>query len=218
VKKEERHHFYRLYSGRRRLTIQEKESIIDSVIEKTLQKEPRRWWSWRLSSMGARVAFATGVALLMAAPVLWLTQQSEVTDEFTVRGSDPKPMFSVTCPASGTSSACRRGDKLVFRLFAPDKTLFFSAFSRHEKSGAVVWYFPRTDRDKGISVSDTVKGDVVPEGIVIGDEHAAGVHEVFGVFSDHEVTRSDIRRLFEENQGVPEEGYAVQSVKVRIEQ
>jgi hypothetical protein len=212
VKNEERHHFYRLYSGRRRLTIHEKESIIDSVIDKTLQKEPRRWW-W-----GARVAFATGVALLVAAPVLWLTQRSEVTDEFTARGSDPKPVFSVTCPASGASSTCRPGDKLVFRLRASDKTLFFSAFSRHEKSGTVVWYFPKTDKDKSISVSDTVEGGVIPEGIAIGDEHAAGVHEVFGVFSDHEVTRSDIRKLFEENQGVPEEGYAVQSVEVRIDQ
>jgi hypothetical protein len=195
---DDRYFFLRLLSGARRLTVQEKESIIDSVIEKTKPKQKRRFFSAVWSPVGLRL-LALASFLLLAIPVwLFLRGGPSGQEEFVAKGDKVLPTFAVKCLERGKNTECRRGGKLAFRIRSASDATFFSAFSRHEKTGRVIWYYPRADSEKSISIKDKSTNGLLFEGIEIGDEHASGDYVVYGLFSKTPLTRVEIRKIFDE--------------------
>ena len=177
----------RLLAGRDELTQADKDEVLDQVFAK-LPAEPaaRRpglfapWMRWALAGLG----------LVLLAPAGYLILAKSARDEFKARGpADANPGFAVFCAADMAEGRCARGGKLLFRV-EPRGARHFAALSLDE-GGAVVWLF--TDAPLDALGADGLLGVGVP----LGPEHAAGRHEVVGVFSDRALSKDEIRALLE---------------------
>jgi hypothetical protein len=200
--------YFRIYSERRSLTVQEHEKIFDTVFQKTTENEKISGWQFFLSPI--RIAAALGMCLLLSISAIWLYGRERVTTdeenfgEYFPRGNDTRPLFTVFCADAKQAGICRRSDILVFKIRPPRNYRYFSSFTRHIESNAVVWYYPATEDGRSLFVQDSVtgEGELLREGIVIGNDHALGEHEVWGIFSARALSWDDIRSLFDDK-GVP---------------
>ncbi len=214
--KKELLHFFRVYSGRRRLTIQEKEAIIDAVLAKTLIGKKR---TLRHSLWPPAVARALVIAgLLMAAipVVVFLAHRTGREDEFVARGADPKAIMAVRCIGARDENTCKTGDTLAFKVRPPRDRHFFSAFSKNQNGGSVIWYYPAKEGDFSVSIPDDGLAAVLENGILIGDEHVPGDYVIYGVFSEQRCRRRDIRQLFDGGNTKKVVGYTIMQTEVRI--
>jgi hypothetical protein len=175
----------RLLAGRDRLTQADKDAVLDRVMEALPPEQAERpgffapWLRWSL--LGA-------VVLLLAAPVGYVLF-GRAPDGFTARGGEAKAAFTVWCAPEMSQGRCARGGKLVFRV-EPAKAGRFAALARSE-AGAIIWYF--TDVD----LATLPANGLLDEGVVVGPEHVPGKYEVWGVFSDRPLGKSDIRDLLD---------------------
>ena len=177
----------RLLSGRNRLSRLEKEQILDNVLGEVAPAPKRmRWWLAAMPAVAAAV-----VVLLVLAP--WRAQQQG--SDFTARGGGQRlGAFKPTC-----AHGCRPGDKLLFDLDGTAGYRYFAAFSQRS-DGTVLWYFPSNDEATSLDLSRQLGSGVLDQGIVIGNEHAAGTYRVFGVFSNEPLTRAQLRDRFDDKQ------------------
>lgn len=176
----------RLLAERDRLTLLEKEQIIDAVLKRVSEEKAaaRRSWLYALAT-----ASAVAIVLLVALPTL-------DRDEFARRGPLPLgPAFETYCVASDGKTPCKRGVKLVFELHPSPERPFFSAFSR-ASDGTVIWYFPAGETQESFDATKQHDG-VATTGFVLGAEHTPGTYRVFGLFSGQALSREEVRRRVE---------------------
>jgi hypothetical protein len=212
----ELHPFFRLYSGRRRLTVQEKESIIDAVIARTAPSKQRSIWEHFRTSAAMRAVVIAGCLLLAAPLVLLIGNKSPIENEFSAKGGSAKPRFDVLCSEAKREHTCFKGNTLMFKVFPPDGQPWFGAFGKHTGTSLIVWYFPAREKDALISLAGKRIGDFLKDGVVVGDEHSAGDYEIFGVFSSYPIKRADVRKLFENGVVTSDKEYTILKAKMQI--
>jgi hypothetical protein len=175
-----KHGLSRLLAGRDRLSRLEKEQILDQVLAQTAPRRRTRWWFAAMPAVAAAVTI-----LLVLAP--------KREPEFAARGgSQAVGAFKPAC-----AHGCGAGDKILFDLAGTAGYRYFAAFSQRA-DGTVLWYFPSSDTDKSVDLSQGLGSGVLDRGIVIGSEHPAGTYKVFGVFSTEPLSRKDLRDRFDD--------------------
>lgn len=198
----DRFQFSRLLSGRHRLTVQEKEAVLERVLFESCKEGPTRRSVFGLSGFGLKVAAGAALSLLLLIPAVFIllrdsSGEAQVTDAFYVRGDGGQvPRFSIRCIGGGMQGTCRPGDKMTFRLSPPEGNPYFGAFARRLEDNSVVWYFPESAVSKTVDVTEKNHAGVLSKGIKLGPEHPAGTYQVFGVFSDAPLSRDEIKALF----------------------
>jgi hypothetical protein len=180
----------RLLSGRKDLSVLEKEDILEDVLEQTTgQRTSRGWYSPRVLAWAAAAVIA-----LALVPVL--IHGLSTPDEFRSRGSASESgEFRVTC--LGEKGACRPGDKLFFQVRPPAQKPYLSAFAERIIDGTIIWYIPGSGAQKSISVPEHSQDGVLTTGIELGDEHPPGRYKVYGLFSSRPLGKEEIRALIE---------------------
>jgi hypothetical protein len=149
------------------------------------KKKSFRKFIWRLFFV--RGQFITGLLLLSLPGILLF---------FRFPGEDPKdaarqevaadesaPILSLSCKGEEEGQSCMRGSTITFKLRPPEGRYFFSAFAKHRKSGATVWYFPATRTGKSLILKEDRGSDLVDIEVELNSEHAAGEYDVFGIYS-----------------------------------
>ena len=81
---------------------------------------------------------------------------------------------------------------MIFKVRPPRDHNCYSAFARHIESDAVVWYYPATKDGRSLFIETTDAGQMLLEGITVGDEHALGEYEVISICSDSALDWDDI--------------------------
>ena len=192
-------HYYRLYSGKRQLTVQEKESILEAVISehRAAHRSSLFSLSWGALRPWTKV-LAAACLLLVAAPLIYLSlHRPAETDAYFARGEADTDALYVQCREKSGAQGCNTGDVLLFKIHAVSSYRYFSAFSRHRKNGAVIWYYPATESGKSILIDAGGKSGVLTDGISVGAEHRPGTYDVFGILSARPLDRKAIRSFFE---------------------
>ncbi len=210
----------RLLSEQKHLTVLEKEAILDAVVDR-VRTEQRSFFK-RLPTP-VRAAALVAVLAVVAVPAALLLAVPEASDEgFAARGggADAASRFSVRCVDGDDSGRdrCRRGDKLVFRVRPPKTRPYFAAFARKVSDRSVIWYFPVSETDASPSVREVGKGGILSQGVRIGQEHPAGIYEVYGMFFEAPVHRENVRGLFDEHFAVKEGNFTVSNVELTVEE
>lgn len=175
----------RLLSGKDRLSIIEKEQQFEQIW--------RRVQPARKSRIGFWTALAAASSAATLALVLFFFYPTDrLEPEFTARGTEQTiPSFTLDCVDRESPGICRPGSKLSFTLESTDKDSYFSAFARRSDN-TIIWYYP--DRaGNGLFVSSSPDRLLLRQGIRLGQEQPPGKYEVFGIFSDHPLTRDDIK-------------------------
>ena len=193
--KEDRFFPARLLSKRNRATVQEKESVLKAVFEEI---EQARGPSFRERLTSPRGIVVTVLAILLLTVPLVLLMSTDEKGTFTSKGSEASAFFDIRCLADKQPGPCREGDKIVFRVVPPINKPYLSVFAKHRSSGAVIWYFPGSDKEGSLDVGKYLKEDTFTTAIKIGAEHAVGLYDVYGIFTDRAMKRSEIRGLMEE--------------------
>ena len=210
----------RLLSERKQLTVQEKESILDAVVAEIGRGGERRSLMSFLknASIPVRVASAVAVLLLLAVPLMVVLSPPDTAGEFAARGGKgtARSNFSVSCLRAKHTGECQRGDKLVFRVTPPEDRPYFASFARHLPSQAVIWYFPDAETSESPLIGDISKDGVLSQGIKLGDEHAAGQYEIYGLFFRTPVRRKEIRELFGEHFDPQDSSFTVSKVTLSV--
>ncbi len=207
----------RVLSGRWRLTVLEKESILEAVLKETQSKEKKNPWEFfQLSPVVIRVASLTLLVLLLI-PVAVLFLRTPDKDQFCAKGNAPVSSFSINCIGPDGQNTCRVGHKLAFRLRPSTDKPYFSAFSRHIKTDLVIWYFPASEDDKSSLLLNTGQDGVLSDGIKIGKEHEPGRYELFGLFTDEPLNRGEIRALFHGNFETRNNSHLISKVLFNVE-
>ncbi|HEY3450945.1 MAG TPA: hypothetical protein VGK67_31605 [Myxococcales bacterium] len=178
----------RLLAGRDELTQADKDAALEQIFERLPADHVERpagllapWLRWAL----------VGLGLLLVAPIWYFTVAQGPVDQFTARGpADAKPSFAVVCAETLAEGKCAKGGKLLFRV-EPRGARRFAALAIAAGGGAVVWYF--TD----VGIEGLGADGLLAVGVPLGPEHAAGRHEVVGVFSNQTLTKDEIRALLE---------------------
>ena len=88
---------------------------------------------------------------------------------------------------------CTHGAKLVFDLHGTTGYRYFAAFAKRS-DGMVLWYFPTSDAESSVALPTS---GILDQGIILGDDHPAGMYRVYGVFSRAPFTRAAIRDAFD---------------------
>ena len=188
---------YRLLSGRKSLSIQEKERIIDVAVAKCSISRKKRFVDIIQKPFFIRVVLVS-MFLSILVPFFYFKLYSDSKEgEYRFKGDGEKPFLSLTCVYNNKVRECTNGSTLVFKLRATKDRNYFSAFAKHGVSGTVLWYYPATENEKSLLVEKKRKNNILDIGIVLGDEHKPGAYEVFGVFSKRPYTREQLRSLFE---------------------
>jgi len=175
----------RLLSDCRRLSVTEKEEILERVLDATAQPAPRAWGALRWALVASPV-------VLLLVPAFWFSSRS-VDAEFTARGgSFVAPTFHALClDESGGESPCRAGHRLVFRTAAAPPFNAFAAFAL-SPAGETLWYFPGSGHPTSVPIA--AGEGVIDTAIAIDASHPPGRYEVFGVFSEVPLTKEAIRQ------------------------
>ena len=191
-------HFFpeRLLSKRNRFTVQEKESVLKAVLEHTEETREKSFRERMVSP--SRIVVTTLGILLLAVPLVFLVLPSK-KETFTPRGGKgASAVFSVRCIAKEKPGSCKKGSRIVFKIIPPIDKGYLSVFAKHRSSGTVIWYFPDSEGEVSLEVGKYLKEQTFIKAIGIGDEHAFGTYDVYGVFTDRALKRSEIRRLMNE--------------------
>ena len=172
--------------------------IFDNVIADEAVRPKRRW-----GTADGKVGLLKWglVTLLVAAAVpLFLVwgPYGKKDGEFGVKGTGRETGFAVRCvDETETSAPCRVGNTMLFQLHLNGDFVYFSAFSKHKKSGRVVWYFPAEASGMSIRIQENLQNDFLTDGVVLGDEHHIGDYVLYGVFSKTALTRGNVKQLFD---------------------
>ena len=166
----------RLLAGKNRLGRLEKEAVLDEVLAKvTPRRAARRWLMIAVP------------ALAVAVLVLFVLPRDRKHDDFTARGgSSHIASFTPTC-----NGECTRDSKLLFDLQGTTGYRYFAAFAK-TPAGDVIWY------TSGRDLSRELDHGVLVDAIVLGADHVPGSYRVFGVLSDRNLSRDEIKQLFDD--------------------
>jgi len=174
----------RLLSGQDRLSIIEKEQILQAV----LQAKPvgERSLPWGLTM---RLGAATAGLLL----VVWMAWfiADPAPGAFTSRGTSDRGSFALACLGQGSGLHCQRGDRLLFRVSPPAGKPFFSAIA-NRPDGVTLWYFP-SDEGQSVPIDQNNFQGVLSVGVAMGEDHLHGRIEVLGLFSAMPLNKAQIR-------------------------
>jgi hypothetical protein len=167
----------RLLAGKNRLGRVEKEAVLEQVLAGVApRRRTARWLALAVPALAAAVL------------VIWLVPRGgDRASEFSARGSATHvAAFEPTC-----SGACTSGGKLLFDVHGTTGYRYVAAFAQ-TPAGAIVWYTSGRDLAR-----DVDKG-VLVDAVVLGADHPPGRYRVFGVFSDRELSRDEIKQLFDD--------------------
>lgn len=169
----------RLLAGKNQLGRIEKEQVLDQVLAQASPRRTRLRW------------LALGVPALAAAVLaIWLVPRGQRHDEFSARGGSAHvASFAPSC-----AEPCTQGSRLLFDVNGTTGYRFVSTFAQ-APSGAILWY--TSGRALDPTNGDVEKG-VLRDAVVVGGDHAPGRYRVFAVFSDRELSRDEIKQLFDE--------------------
>ena len=216
--------YFQIYSEHREITVQEHEEIFDTVFRKIKKTESPSIWTRFRSPLVIGIAVA-GAFVLLLLPVVWLHEknrrsQSEAavgSDEYSVKGGLTKPFVVIECTGSGERGGCHRNSVMIFKIHPPRDQNYFSAFARHIETNTAVWYYPATKDGRSLFIEQADAGQLLTDGIVIGDGHLLGKYEVISIFSNRALGWDDIRELFEDKGRLAKSNYTVVKNKIRIE-
>lgn len=179
----------RLLSGRNRLSVTEKEAMLNVL----LRPVKTRWLArWRLPLAGVCAAAALASALLLVVPA----------SEFVARGTAAVNVH-VSC---GHQSTCHRGDKMDFEVTPTAALRYFAAFGE-TADGEVIWYLPNT-----IEVSKAGWLDRA----VISDH--LGVTTLKAIFSATPLQQSDVLALLANGDPAPSPSLVVVTHRFEVVQ
>ena len=185
----------RLLSGRTEMSAPEKDAILEAVLEQVTGERPVAVRSpvWALAAAGAFVLIlAIGLPLGLG----WFDPDPRPGTDLVARGVGQKPFgFKAICDAAG---GCKPGATLIFRVQAPAKRPWFSAFGRRP-DGVVAWYFPPTPQQRSTDTRTAVAGGVLPTGVVLAADHPAGPVTIHGQLCSQPLGRPQIRAVYEGN-------------------
>ena len=185
--------FYRFYSGRNMLTVQEKEIILDKLVSaNAVTKAPR---AAKMLTLRIKAFVSVGI-LLLALPSAYLLSTAFREEAFTEKGGE-SPLFAVRCIEEDMSNRCPVGGTLAFKVIPPDDSLYFSVFAVNKETGKVVWYYPKSEDDVSVYLDNNHQQHILNDGIRIGQEHPLGHYTAYGIFSGKPLKRHFIRKSFE---------------------
>ena len=221
---QDRHEISRLLSGRPHLTVQEKEAVLDNVLQAVAAESDATQPRFGRSLVARRAAVAAVLTVLLAVPAVWwivrsgASSGSGTTAEFTPRGGDSDGHFSLKCLSGERAAACKIGDTLTFQVTSTAEMPYFAAFARHLGDDLVIWYFPVGGGGSERPATDGTRHGILGKGIRIGADHPAGSYEVYGVFSDKPLSRDGVKALFGDRFEVkPVPGTRVSKLKFSVE-
>lgn len=187
----------RLLADRDRLSVREKEQILDRVLAQVARTEvaPARR-RWRMT----RWAFAA-LVLMLAVPPALLLWRSRHGPEFTVRGGlEVAPAIEPFClGANGGDGICAQGDKLFFKLSAGR----FHAFAAVALApdGKTFWYFPNDALATSMDLARSKQPGILDQAITLDDRHPPGDYTLYGVFSKEPLTKEQVRQAIRSPSG-----------------
>lgn len=219
TKKKDNLHMDRLLAQEKRILGPEKKQILENVlnaVETTSSPKPMLvGFKWLI--------YGVPVSLGILTVVLWgllgtsTNPSSTPKDEaFTPKGGDGRPLLAVACGTDGTTN-CHREDSLAFQLRPPKGINHVAIFAQNKKTGTIIWYYPKTENEHSLNIEhkDTTN-NWLHSGVLIGDEHSPGIHEVTAVYSASPMTRGNVRAIFEQN--LPShKSYVTSSVTFKLE-
>ena len=187
----------RLLSRRNGVSVQEKESVLESVLSQVRKNERRSIFArFSTASPKARAALAAiSVSLVLIPVCFFLFGGTRKKDEFRAKGQRDVPFFSVSCFDELGKPPCRKGTKLAFRIRPRQDNLYFAAFARRESDGLIYWYFPADEAGKSVSLRDLGEDGILSYGVQLDRTYAPGRYEVFGFLSKAPLDRRIIRRM-----------------------
>lgn len=199
-------HFFpaRLLSKRNSVTVQEKEAVLKAVLDGVEHKRKQSFRERLVSPRGILVAFL-GI-LLLAVPLVFMVLPNGKRT-FTPKGKEAPTFFDVRCIADKRPGPCKKGNKIIFKIVPPKNKHYLSVFSKHRSNGTVIWYFPGSEKEGSLEVEKYLRKDTFTRAIEIGDEHAVGTYDVYGIYTDRAVQRHEIRRLIDKKaeEGKPDD-------------
>lgn len=188
----------RLLSGDPGPSVQEKETVLQAVLERSTEAPAGPGRALNLRLVTGLAAVACGL-LVFGALWLWAPDRIPVGQEtgFATRGqADVKSAFEPLCrPVNApkqVSSACRPGDLLAFRLSPPEGAAYFSAAALRA-DGLLIWYFPSAST----SSSPTRDQGLAERGVMLGADHEPGPYRLFGAYSAKPLSQERFRAAIE---------------------
>ncbi len=205
----------RLLSGRKNLTVLEKEQILENVLEKSTHSQNSRGRDW---SFASRALAAVGVFVLLAIPMTIFLVGGPKENEFTARGAfESVPLFQLHCVTPNGKGTCNKGSKLVFRLDPPADKTHFAAFAKRASDGLIIWYFPVEEKGDSILIIKGGPNRILKQGILLDSNHRRDEYELNGLFAPKRLTRTKMResedKPYEEERG----SYAIVHRKMIVE-
>jgi hypothetical protein len=206
----------RLLSARNRLSVREKEDILQKLLSQSPPGNDSsfRYRRWILS--GALVAAVTVMGILIGIGDFSRTRTSPSKDQYQPRGSALAAiLLKIRCVRSTDADRCRPGDKLAFQVRGTADKPWFAAFSTAAGNSSVVWYYPQTSDKRSIAWQTADSDGWLPEGFIIGENQMPGTHLMYGIFSRSPLTRKQIRMLFQDD--IPADSAEIAVVTVSYE-
>lgn len=183
----------RLLSGRRGLSRQDKEDVLEAVLGHASDLAPveppsTSRWGW----IGILGALAAASLVLVIAP---RAVHRSPEGEFTARGGTSEPGLTVLCSEGFTPGECAEGRSLVFEVADRGGWTHVGLFAERP-DGAILWYVPEAG---GRSIALELEGEMslVPREVELGSEHPPGEYTLVAVLSRRPLTRAEIRHAAE---------------------
>lgn len=178
----------RLLAGKDRLSVGEKEEILENVLAQVARTESA---PARLPRTFPRWAFAA-LAVLLAVPAALLLRRDGRDRAFTARGgSGGAPAVETSCIGRGGPGTCALGDKLVFKV-APGRFRAFAAVAL-APDGTTFWYFPNDASARSVDLSVSSRSGILEQALTLDARHVSGDYVLYGVFSSDPLTREQVR-------------------------
>lgn len=186
----------RLLSGRNEPSVLEKEALFAELERKLPQSVPSRLWfgaavGGLLSLCGVTAAVVLGLRPL-SAPSGEVPTSSPGSGDWVARGgpTENAPSVRLFCLEGTQEKDCAVGRTLAFELQKlPEQLRYYAAFAR-APNGSILWYFPGAkDTSPLLDRSHGIQRQAIP----LEPPHTPGEYEVFTVFSENPVGRSELK-------------------------
>jgi hypothetical protein len=129
------------------------------------------------------LALAAGLAILLR------SQGDGRPEPYAAKGTSGSTL-ELAC-SGGELSSCPRGSKLMFRLQALPSSGFLHAYAEPLEGQERVWYYP-TAANPPPYIEPGLAGQLMGQGIVIGQEHAPGRYRVHLVVASTPLSREEL--------------------------
>ncbi|MBN2527451.1 MAG: hypothetical protein JXR76_13745 [Deltaproteobacteria bacterium] len=188
----------RLLSQRNDVTIQEKEQVLENVLQRLSEADRAHTGILHVSRFtGIRRLSAIGALVMLCALgcFLWLRfSGSGEIPAFTSKSGGPLvSFFEVRCLNEDSETGCVQGSRLTFSFRDIAVDSYFSAFAIRKSDALVIWMFPGQMGEKSIAVSQHDK--ILSEAIVLDDLYSPGIYEIVGILGDYAMNRDEIKTL-----------------------